>query len=107
MKKFSRSYSDTQLRFVLHLIGVGLNEEMSRKEVGTEDFFQFTTAARKWKVFDHLEKLLQETSLAQHHDLIVWIFRKYQELKPSEDLGTIENLVQLSQAEVIIYFKNC
>ena len=102
MKKSSRGFSDSQLRMVLHLIGQGLNEEATRNETesSTDHYFQFSTAANHWKIFTLLEALLKETNLSHHHEMVLWIFKTYQVLKPMNDLSTIENLIQKSQAEV-------
>jgi len=88
LKLASRSLSEPQVRRVLHLIGIALNEEIARSEIEADHFFQFTDAAKRWNIFDLLGEMLQNTRLTQFKDYIVWLMQRYRELKPEQSLET-------------------
>jgi hypothetical protein len=86
------SSSESLVRKVLHLIGHGLNEEIIRNEKEGENFFQFSEAAKKWNIFDLLDELLRDPSAVQYQDMIMWIKRQLNKIRPHE--GHLQNEIE-------------
>ncbi|XP_065213791.1 E3 ubiquitin-protein ligase UBR2 [Planococcus citri] len=69
----ARSFSESQLHRVLHLIGYALHEEESARL----DYFMFTERCEKWGVLRYLEELQSSNRVEAHRDLIKWTANKY------------------------------
>ncbi|CAH0560295.1 unnamed protein product [Brassicogethes aeneus] len=80
----ARSFSESQLHKVLHLIGYALHEEQSQHY----EYFRFVENSHKFKIFALLEELLNCRRVDAHKDLLKWTINKFKEvakLSTSED----------------------
>ncbi|XP_050308066.1 E3 ubiquitin-protein ligase UBR2 isoform X2 [Anthonomus grandis grandis] len=77
----ARSFSESQLHKVLHLIGYALQEE----ESGNYPFFKFVENASKFRIFELLEELLRSCPRVDaHKGLLQWTLNKYQQITKKE-----------------------
>ncbi|CAL8120131.1 unnamed protein product [Orchesella dallaii] len=99
----SKSFNDSHLRKALHLLAHGLNEEIARNEKEQEHFFQFCESCKRWNIFDLLDGLLKEPTLAQYQEMIMWIRKQKSKIRPRSDTVTVETedepMVQVSAEE--------
>lgn len=72
----ARSFSETQLHKVLHLIGYALQEE----EKQYCQFLLFTERAEKWRLELLIEELCSSARVEAHKDLLVWTLAKYRQI---------------------------
>ncbi|KAL1459822.1 hypothetical protein WDU94_011775 [Cyamophila willieti] len=69
----ARSFSESQLHKILHLIGYALHEE----ESGNYQFFMFTDRAEKFNLEQHIEELCTSPRVEAHKDLLTWTLAKF------------------------------
>uniref|UniRef100_A0A8D9AGS5 E3 ubiquitin-protein ligase n=1 Tax=Cacopsylla melanoneura TaxID=428564 RepID=A0A8D9AGS5_9HEMI len=69
----ARSFSESQLHKMLHLIGYALHEE----ESGNYQFFMFTDRAEKFNLEQHIEELCTSPRVEAHKDLLTWTLAKF------------------------------
>lgn len=69
----ARSFSETQLLKILHLIGYALHEE----ESGNYQFFLFTERAEKWNIEKYIEELCVSPRVEAHKHLLLWTLNKF------------------------------
>ncbi|RZF37437.1 hypothetical protein LSTR_LSTR013673 [Laodelphax striatellus] len=72
----ARSFSETQLHKVLHLIGYALQEE----ERESCQFLTFTTRAEKWELEPLIEELCTSPRVEAHKDLLQWTLAKFRQV---------------------------
>ncbi len=76
----ARSFSESQLHRVLHLIGYALHEEESRHY----NYFVFTERSEKWGILRHLEHLQKNSRVEAYRDLIKWTINKFRQVSPGK-----------------------
>ncbi|XP_039295359.1 E3 ubiquitin-protein ligase UBR2 [Nilaparvata lugens] len=72
----ARSFSETQLHKVLHLIGYALQEE----ERNSCQFLTFTLRAEKWELEPLIEELCTSPRVEAHKDLLQWTLAKFRKV---------------------------
>lgn len=90
----TRSFSESQLHKVLHLIGYALQEEESKHY----PFFKFIDNASKFKIYDLLQEALNCPRVDAHKGLLMWTINKYKQVanngqttSDTKEVSTIEN----------------
>lgn len=84
----ARSFSESQLQKVAHLIGYALLEEESKNY----PFFKFIENSSKFKIFCLLEELVKSPRVESHKDLLRWVLKKYKQVSnKKEDEGCSSN----------------
>ncbi|XP_034933670.1 E3 ubiquitin-protein ligase UBR2 [Chelonus insularis] len=71
----ARSFSESQIHKILHLIGYALQEQMT----GYYSFLNFTERAAQKNILNLLEDLLNNPRIDAHKDLLTWVLKKYRE----------------------------
>lgn len=79
----ARSFSESQLHRVLHLIGYALHEEENRHC----EYFMFTERSEKWNILKYLEELNKNARVEAYRDLIRWTISKFKQVS----LSTAQN----------------
>lgn len=69
----ARSFSESQLHRVLHLVGYALHEEENRHC----EYFMFTERCEKWELLRYLEELHGSSRVEAYRDLIKWTVNKF------------------------------
>ncbi|TDG39200.1 hypothetical protein AWZ03_014378 [Drosophila navojoa] len=82
----SRSFTESHLQKVLHLIGFAIQEELS----GYYPFLSFYERSQKHELLDKLEKLARCPRLEAHRDFVLWTIKRYKDLqaKQSPSVGS-------------------
>ncbi|XP_066999318.2 E3 ubiquitin-protein ligase UBR2 isoform X2 [Anabrus simplex] len=91
----ARSFSESQLHKVLHLIGYALQEE----EKNYCQFFVFTERAEKWGLEHLIEELCSSARVEAHKDLLSWTLTKYRKVVAPRRLGPAPALPQQTTGE--------
>lgn len=76
----ARSFSESQLHKILHLIGYALQEEQSKRY----PILMFTERASKLNLLPLMETLATSPRVEAHKDLITWTINKYKQVAASE-----------------------
>ncbi|KAG4075561.1 hypothetical protein HA402_003386 [Bradysia odoriphaga] len=97
----ARSFSDSHLQKVLHLIGYAVQEQ----KTGFYPFFTFYDRASKWNILQLMEELVSSVRVEAHRDLLIWAVKAYKDLQPrasTADEMESEEIVEpsMSAAEV-------
>lgn len=77
----ARSFSESQLQKVAHLIGYALLEEESKNY----PFFKFIENSSKFKIFSLLEELVKSPRVESHKDILRWVLKKYKQVSNKKD----------------------
>ncbi|KAJ8942266.1 hypothetical protein NQ318_008010 [Aromia moschata] len=77
----ARSYSESQLHKILHLIGYALLEEESKNY----PFFKFIENSSKFKICSLMEELLKSPRVDAHKGLLRWTINKYKQISDKKD----------------------
>lgn len=85
----ARSFSESQLHKVLHLIGYGLQEE----EKQYCQFLRFTERAEKWGLEHLIEELCSSARVEAHRDLLAWTLTKYRQVAAPRRQGVSTSAV--------------
>lgn len=84
----SRSFSESQLHKVLHLIGYALHEEENRQSPS----FKFTERAEPYGIVNALDELRRSPRIEAYKDLAVWTLNKFKQVSaPKKENEKIEN----------------
>lgn len=90
----ARSFSETQLHKVLHLIGYALQEQESKRY----PFLVFTERAAKWDLQSLMEELSTSARIESHKDLLIWTLNKYKQVaQPSSEEDTIAQTASIME----------
>ncbi|XP_045481079.1 E3 ubiquitin-protein ligase UBR1 [Harmonia axyridis] len=81
----TRSFSESQLHKVLHLIGYALQEE----QTAYYPFFKFVENSIKFKILFHLENLMTCPRVDAHKDLLKWTINKFKEVANQFDKNSV------------------
>lgn len=89
----ARSFSELQLHKILHLIAYALHEEQSKHY----PFFLFTEKAKKFKILNLLEEIVNCPRVDAHKDMLRWVINKYKSvclnIEPSSTPSSSGNVV--------------
>ena len=85
----ARSFSESQLHKVLHLIGYALQEE----EKQYCQFLRFTERAEKWGLEHLIEELCSSARVEAHRDLLAWMLAKYRQVAAPRRQGVSTSAV--------------
>ncbi|XP_069676845.1 E3 ubiquitin-protein ligase UBR2 isoform X3 [Periplaneta americana] len=88
----ARSFSETQLHKVLHLIGYALQEE----EKQYCQFLLFTERAEKWRIEQLIEELCTSPRVEAHKDLLAWTLTKYRQVAAPRRQNSLANTISSS-----------
>ncbi|XP_044749932.1 E3 ubiquitin-protein ligase UBR2 [Coccinella septempunctata] len=81
----ARSFSESQLHKVLHLIGYALQEEQTNHY----PFFKFVENSNKFGIFQSLEELTTCPRVDAHKDLLKWTIHKFKEVANQPDKNAV------------------
>ncbi|XP_023176717.1 E3 ubiquitin-protein ligase UBR1 isoform X3 [Drosophila hydei] len=76
----SRSFTESHLQKVLHLIGFAIQEEIS----GYYPFLSFYERSQKHDLLEKLEKLARCPRLEAHRDFVLWTIKRYKDLQAKQ-----------------------
>lgn len=79
----ARSFSESQLNKVLHLIGYALHEE----ERQNCQFLLFTERAEKWELESLMQMLSKSPRIEVHKDLLTWVLTKFRKVSSTRKSG--------------------
>lgn len=79
----ARSFSESQLNKILHLIGYALHEE----ERQNYQFFLFTERAERWNLEGLIQMLSKSPRIEVHKDLLTWVLAKYRKVSAIRTSG--------------------
>ncbi|KAH8300991.1 hypothetical protein KR044_008170 [Drosophila immigrans] len=73
----SRSFTESHLQKVLHLLGFAIQEELSE----FYPFLSFYERSQKYGVLDKLEELARCPRLEAHRDFVLWTIKRFKDLQ--------------------------
>ncbi|KAM8720480.1 hypothetical protein ACLKA7_006514 [Drosophila subpalustris] len=76
----SRSFTESHLQKVLHLLGFAIQEELSEHY----PFLSFYERSQKFGVLDKLEELARCSRLEAHRDFVLWTIKRYKDLQAKQ-----------------------
>ncbi|XP_034490388.1 E3 ubiquitin-protein ligase UBR1 isoform X2 [Drosophila innubila] len=76
----SRSFTESHLQKVLHLLGFAIQEELSEHY----PFLSFYERSQKFGVLDKLDELARCSRLEAHRDFVLWTIRRYKDLQAKQ-----------------------
>ncbi|XP_030378399.1 E3 ubiquitin-protein ligase UBR1 isoform X2 [Scaptodrosophila lebanonensis] len=76
----SRSFAESHLQKVLHLLGFAIQEELTEHY----PFLTFYERSVQFGILDKLEELLRCQRLESHRDFVLWTIKRYKELQAKQ-----------------------
>ncbi|XP_030564536.1 E3 ubiquitin-protein ligase UBR1 isoform X1 [Drosophila novamexicana] len=76
----SRSFTESHLQKVLHLLGFAIQEEISEHY----PFLSFYERSQKYYVLEKLEELARCPRLEAHRDFVLWTIKRYKDLQAKQ-----------------------
>ncbi|XP_060664254.1 E3 ubiquitin-protein ligase UBR1 isoform X1 [Drosophila nasuta] len=76
----SRSFTESHLQKVLHLLGFAIQEELSEYY----PFLSFYERSQKYGVLEKLDELARCPRLEAHRDFVLWTIRRFKELQAKQ-----------------------
>ncbi|XP_017133411.1 E3 ubiquitin-protein ligase UBR1 isoform X2 [Drosophila elegans] len=76
----SRSFTESHLQKVLHLLGFAIQEELSEHY----PFLSFYERSPKYGILEKLEELARCPRLEAHRDFVLWTIKRYKELQAKQ-----------------------
>ncbi|XP_016924050.2 E3 ubiquitin-protein ligase UBR1 [Drosophila suzukii] len=94
----SRSFTESHLQKILHLMGFAIQEELS----GHYPFLSFYERSQKYGILEKLDELARCPRLEAHRDFVLWTIKLYKELQAKQapsDGGAESSGLQQSAGE--------
>ncbi|EDV46445.1 E3 ubiquitin-protein ligase UBR1 [Drosophila erecta] len=76
----SRSFTESHLQKVLHLLGFAIQEELSEHY----SFLSFYERSQKYGILEKLEELARCPRLEAHYDFVLWTIERYKKLQAKQ-----------------------
>ncbi|XP_017064489.1 E3 ubiquitin-protein ligase UBR1 [Drosophila eugracilis] len=76
----SRSFTESHLQKILHLLGFAIQEELSERY----PFLSFYERSQKYGILEKLEELARCARLEAHRDFVLWTIKRYKELQAKQ-----------------------
>ncbi|EDV92119.1 GH24736 [Drosophila grimshawi] len=76
----SRSFTESHLQKVLHLLGFAIQEELSEHY----PFLSFYERSQTFNVLQKLEELARCPDLEAHHDFVLWTIKRFKQLQAKQ-----------------------
>lgn len=97
----ARTFSESQLHRVLHLIGYALHEEDNHHC----EYFMYTERSEKWNILKLLEELHKNSRVEAYRDLIKWTINKFRQV--SSATSKIRTKASAESAEQMEVEESC
>ncbi|XP_017056178.1 E3 ubiquitin-protein ligase UBR1 isoform X2 [Drosophila ficusphila] len=76
----SRSFTESHLQKILHLLGFAIQEELSDHY----PFLSFYERSQQYGILEKLDELARCSRLEAHRDFVLWTIRRYKELQAKQ-----------------------
>ncbi|KAH8330115.1 hypothetical protein KR059_001969 [Drosophila kikkawai] len=80
----SRSFTESHLQKILHLLGFAIQEELSEHY----PFLSFYERSQKYGILDKLDELARCPRLEAHRDFVLWTIKRYKQLQVKQAPST-------------------
>ncbi|KAH8409276.1 hypothetical protein KR009_011816 [Drosophila setifemur] len=80
LEESSRSFTESHLQKILHLLGFAVQEELSENY----PFLSFYKRSQQYGILKKLEELARCSRLGAHHDFVLWTIKRYKELQDKQ-----------------------
>ncbi|EDV38316.2 uncharacterized protein Dana_GF21816, isoform D [Drosophila ananassae] len=76
----NRTFTESHLQKILHLLGFAIQEELSEHY----PFLSFYERSQQYGILKKLDELARCPTLGAHHDFILWTIKRYKELQAKQ-----------------------